>query len=377
MRVLPTNLSPRKESAFWLAGTATLALAILSFGAPLVPQENQTPDLTVHEWGTFTGIADEQGHAIEWTAYGAADPDVLPGFVESISNTSFKGGLRGTIRMETPVIYFYSPRQVSVSVNVAFRQGLITEWYPHAASVQPVKLPFPVNLEQTKAGGSIAWNITVSPTSDDDFPREALASRYYAARETSAAPLSIDAPSGKQHEKFLFYRGVSAAPLPLIAWPNANGDLLVKSLTGEEIPALVYFERRGNRVGYTLSGGGQEVSLNTPTLDGDLESLNGDLTRVLIDEGLYPEEAQAMLATWRDSWFEEGSRLLYIVPRGFVDQVLPLSIDPAPSQMVRVFVGRLEIVSLATIRDVAGAVKSGHLAYLVLRNINMFTYINS
>src|ERR1700735_4130224 len=55
-----------------------------------------------------------------------------------------------------------------------------------------------------------------------------------------------------------------------------------------------------------------------------------------------------MNETWKDSWFEEGSRLIYIVPRSFIDNVLPLSIDPAPGQIVRVFVGRLEIVTPAT-----------------------------
>ncbi len=364
MRASPTNLCTRTRSALWLAGTATLAVALLAFGTPLVPQENQAPDLTVHEWGTFTGIAGEQGKAIKWTAYSGADPDVLPGFVESISNTSFKGGLAGTIRMETPVIYFYSSQQVAVSVNVAFRRGLITEWYPHAASVQPVK-PFPANLEPLTTGGSgsIAWNVTVFPTFDGEFPRQDSASRYYAARKTSSTPLLVNSPLGEQQEKFLFYRGVSAAPLPLTAEQNVKGDLLVKSLS-DDIPALVYFERRGNRIGYTLGTGGEELSLNTPTLDGDLDSLNAELIRMLINQGLYPEEAQAMLATWRDSWFEEGSRLIYIVPRGFLDQVLPLTIDPAPAQLQRVFVGRLEIVSPSTIRDVAGAVKTCNSAYL-------------
>jgi len=42
--------------------------------------------------------------------------------------------------------------------------------------------------------------------------------------------------------------------------------------------------------------------------------------------------------TWKDSWFEEGSRLIYIVPRGFIDNVLPSPINPAPGQIVRVFV---------------------------------------
>ena len=55
-----------------------------------------------------------------------------------------------------------------------------------------------------------------------------------------------------------------------------------------------------------------------------------------------------MVETWRDSWFEEGSRLLYIVPPEFVNAVLPLSIKPAPIQTTRVFVGRLELVTPAT-----------------------------
>jgi len=63
-----------------------------------------------------------------------------------------------------------------------------------------------------------------------------------------------------------------------------------------------------------------------------------------------------MIKTWKDSWFEEGSRLIYIVPRGFIDNVLPLTIDPAPGQIVRVFVGRLEIITPATAMTVKTAV---------------------
>jgi hypothetical protein len=59
-------------------------------------------------------------------------------------------------------------------------------------------------------------------------------------------------------------------------------------------------------------------------------------------------ESQAMVETWRDSWFEEGSRLIYIVPAGAIDAMLPLQVDPAPSQTARVFVGRIELVTAET-----------------------------
>ena len=86
-----------------------------------------------------------------------------------------------------------------------------------------------------------------------------------------------------------------------------------------------------------------------------MDSLSGDLEGLLVDQGLFADEAHAMVETWRDSWFEEGSRLIYIVPRAFVDKILPLTIDPAPSQIVRVFVGRLEIANSATERAVEAA----------------------
>ena len=45
---------------------------------------------------------------------------------------------------------------------------------------------------------------------------------------------------------------------------------------------------------------------------------------------------------------EEGARLIYIVPRSFVDNILPLTIEPQPAKVHRVFVGRLELLTNAT-----------------------------
>jgi hypothetical protein len=48
--------------------------------------------------------------------------------------------------------------------------------------------------------------------------------------------------------------------------------------------------------------------------------------------------------------------LIYIVPRGFIDHVLPLTLFPEPGQIVRVFVGRLEIVTPTTANAVKTAI---------------------
>src|SRR5215813_12646416 len=98
-------------------------------GSVFAEDKHNLPGLTAHEWGTFTAIAGVDGDAMEWTPF--AGPSELPEFVEHFSYSNFKLGLRGTIRMETPVLYFYAPRDVNVSVRVTFSKGIITEWYPH------------------------------------------------------------------------------------------------------------------------------------------------------------------------------------------------------------------------------------------------------
>ena len=54
-----------------------------------------------------------------------------------------------------------------------------------------------------------------------------------------------------------------------------------------------------------------------------------------------------MLDTWGDSWFEEGTRVFYVVPAATVDEILPLTISPAPAVTVRAFVGRVEVITPA------------------------------
>jgi hypothetical protein len=340
-----------------LLACGLLALSLAGFAAD---DQHAVPDLTVHEWGTFTAIAGKDGRAAEWLPLGLPrfPPSTdLPQFVEHINGVNFKLGLRGTIRMETPVLYFYSPRDVTVSVRVAFSKGLITEWYPHADRVQPGGVVPNTSLSLLSADGSITWNqVAVSPNLAGEFPSEPQSNRYYAARETASSPLRVQTSVGQQQEKFLFYRGVSASPLSLSARLTSDGKLVVKSLSGNEIPNAIVLERRGERVGYRLTGVlTDETAVDPPPLTGSVDSLYGDLEEILVGQGLYRDEAHAMVETWKDSWFEEGSRVIYIVPRGFIDNVLPLTIDPAPGQIVRVFVGRLEIVTPTTARAVKTA----------------------
>jgi hypothetical protein len=95
-----------------------------------------------------------------------------------------------------------------------------------------------------------------------------------------------------------------------------------------------------------------------------MDDLRGELEEELTEMGLYRNEAHAMLETWRDSWFEEGLRAFYILPRAKVDALLPISIHPATGQLARVFVGRVELLSPSMRQEISAALADGDVAVL-------------
>src|SRR5712691_5407543 len=184
--------------------------------------ENRTlpsPGLTAHEWGTFTSIAGNDGQAAEWLPLsGSTD---LPGFVKHFRNAGFKRGLRGTVRMETPVLYFYSAREATVAVKVAFSKGVITEWFPDASRVGPTatltdaSLSSGNNLSGKQADGSIAWDaVTLEPGAAATLPREKRDNPYYAARETSSTPLRVKTAPAAPPRKSLREAASKKFPAP-------------------------------------------------------------------------------------------------------------------------------------------------------------------
>ena len=350
-----------------------------------------TAGLTVHEWGTFTSVAGPDGQSVNWTPL--SGPQDLPCFVDhqrldqpGLTSIQVKGRdifgllkilptgsasvaavvaasrpsptllapavMPAKIRMETPVLYFYSPTDVNVNVTVSFQQGVMSEWYPKATTP---RLDLSRPLATTV--GAIEWpTVRVLPGANVTYPQDGIKSHYYAAREVDASPLQV----GTEYEKFLFYRGLADFQPPIAATIGRKGDV---TLTGTSTtPRVVLFENRRGRVGYRVaSGAGSPITLSPPALTGRLDALRADLEAMLTGEGLYPREAKAMVETWRDSWFEEGARLFYIIPKAAVDQRLPLSISPAPTDVARVFVGRLELITPDMKNDVEHAIVENDL----------------
>lgn len=343
-----------------LSSKAALAAAgVLVVVAVTAATSTRDPrPVTVHEWGTFTSIAGKDGRAVPWRPL--TGPPDLPSFVRN-SGVQGKGILTGTVRMETPVLYFYSPQEAVVNVSVTFKQGLITEYFPRAvhaaAGHRPGSLIGPAVVHR------MAWtDVRIQPDAATTFPIEPTPNHYYAARETDASPLQV----GPDHERFLFYRGVGAFDLPVAAVVGPDDGVNVTNAGSEPIPAVILFENRHGRIGWRVHRGltGQ-TRFESRAVGGDITSLRSELERMLVAEGLYGKEAKAMVETWSDSWFEEGTRIFYLLPRSVVDAILPLEIRPAAVDVVRVFVGRLELATSGTLTDLGAALREGDRATLV------------
>jgi hypothetical protein len=255
------------------------------------------------------------------------------------------------VRMETPVLYFYTSEEATVRVKASFQQGVMSEWYPHATVPR-------VDVTRPLAGtvGTIEWPaVKVLPATNAAYPHDGAKSHYYAARDVDASPLQV----GTQYEKFLFYRGLADFQPSLLATIGRAGEVTVYGAAAGA--TIVLFEQRHGHVAYRVAREGNgPLTLRRPEA-GSVDALRAELVTLLTEQGLYGREAKAMVETWRDSWFEEGSRIFYLMPKARVDERLPLTISPEPAELARVFVGRIELITPEMKDDVERAVAQNDL----------------
>jgi len=301
---------------------------LLALTIGLAAGQPETAPYVAHEWGTFTTLAGQDGVALEWRPL--EQESDLPSFVYTLEDIETEGrrnlgpcvnkGCSGRVRMETPVIYFHAEEPLEVRARVRFTEGSVTEWYPHASA--------------TFTQGVDWGRIRIDPTAEPELPHEGAPSHYYPARQVDSAPVSVCDTDGTEWEQFLFYRGVGQAA-PALRASLVEDEVRIE---GSDEPVWL-FVNDGQDVMWSY---GTERVLELPT-GGDLEELKVALRDAAVDRGLYVDEADAMLATWDDTWFEEGTRLFYLLPDAEVRRMLPLQLDPRPTELSRVLVGRVEL----------------------------------
>lgn len=321
--------------------------------------------LTVHEWGTFTSFQDSNGVTISGIN---VDDEPVPKFVHRLSDIPIfttrslpalwsQGAPRChadvTLRLETPVLYFYPQRAFPpgqrIDVRVTFVGGWLTEFFPFAVSE---KTGFPDALSRSTRG-SLHWSkLQLATDTTANLPQ--TEERVWLAPRKVRSALVID-DDQKEAEKYLFYRGVGHMDAPVIV-RQRDRSLVISLRDGETFlkrlpPIWIVQVLPDGRVRYRRVPAGERsaVTASIPTVtetpSSDLDALRRELTDTLMAEGLFKDEAQAMLETWRLSYFEsEGMRLFFVLPPSWTSAHLPLSIS-APADITRVMLGRVELVS--------------------------------
>ena len=360
-----------------------LAAVLLSITTALLASEPPR-NLVVHEWGTFTSVQGGDGVPLRWSAQQIGD---LPRFVHNWlkpelgrqpkANLFFgKAGLSGLQRLETPVIYFYSDRAFDADVEVRFPKGLISEWYPQASRIGPCTLQSNVSPALARHGAKeslVHWqNLRVTPVEANAealklLPTDSQGAHYFAARDTEADLVHMKGVGGsEEHEKFLFYRGTGSFGTPLLVTTSADGTVSLQNTSKAPLAHLFLLHIQDGKAEWTqlekLGAKTQQPWQRFSSLPGDQRKsvaetqneIGPAMAKALVEAGLYPAEASAMVKTWNDAWFaEEGVRVLYLLPREWTDEILPLKLTPQPSELVRVMVGRAEIIPPQLQRELA------------------------
>jgi hypothetical protein len=336
--------------------------------------------LKVHEWGTFTSFQDERGGAF---ARINTDDEPVPKFVHQLfyEGRFSPTGLphpraqgddwadpEVTMRLETPVTYFHLPasrEEMTLDVSVAFQGGWLTEFYPAAAAEVNGRNVDGLKKERlsTSTVGSLSWfGVRLGAKGEGPKTEERV---WLAPRDVRAAQVTV----GTQSERFLFYRGVGHRDAPLrIVRPTVSDQLELRSLPADS-PAwtkqpmrlahlwLVEIMPDGTaafRVLPEINVDGrpdQLLATTSATFANDefsprnLGALRAAMHTALVEQGLFADEAAALLNTWELSYFQSpGLRLFFLLPQTWTDEVLPLKLS-VPAEVTRAMVGRIEIVT--------------------------------
>jgi hypothetical protein len=364
-----------------------LTVAVVALGTAAVLAEGPARDdrFVVHEWGTFTSMQGQDGLALEGLS---REEESLPTFVYSrskVRDCPLRGqGWKGlevpanhvTQKMETPVIYFRSATPRKVRVRVDFVKGLISQWYPVSDLLGPPEGTIDAKpLDVSKVDRSfLQWDVDVLPreaAQPAEVPTVDAKNPWSFAREVDASwirtlPRKAPRAGPVEAERYLFYRGLGNFRMPLAAEARSDAEFVLKNDGAAAIawPLLLQVEGDRARISTVESVGACGARTltfeNEPwrPLDGVIQKMQAWLQERLESANLTADEARAMVRTWARSWFRcEGARVLWIVPRANVDALLPLSIDPAPDELVRVLVGRLEIVTPQVAAEVERAIR--------------------
>ena len=230
----------------------------------LITPQTFASELIAHEWGTFTSVVNKEGRKIQGLHH---EEESLPNFVYDLSrventkaseSSSSSGSIRPprsggpatrgfipstmnlmpiptftekiTQKMETPVIYFYSNKEVDVNVRVDFPKGVISQWFPNISSINP-------SIEAKNGYG--VWDIKILKETTAKLPETSGNSIWNPSRETKSNIIKVN----DELEKLIFYRGLGDFDTPLKVSEN-NGVVTIVNNSSQVIKGLTLLNYR-------------------------------------------------------------------------------------------------------------------------------------
>lgn len=358
--------------------------SILAIILGLISQA-QAANLTVHEWGTFTSFMGSNGELIEGMHH---EDEALPAFVyglkkdaptpqpqpptprppqpapchphskvgcetlmslfathsEFFPEAPISAGV--TQKMETPVIYFYGDQGKKVNVEINFPQGIITQYYPQSSYSYP-KLAEARELKDSH----FIFDVTLLAANESNLPLVNSQSIWSPARQVPNAN-AVRTDNGDK-EKFIFYRGIGNFPSPLKVSSDLKDVLTLENVSQSPISMAIVLNSNGKTGNIAVVNNlTSKTQVAVPSLVNGLDfniyiqKTKAVIIDSLVKNGLYTDEAVAMVNTWQRSYFNTpGIRVLYIVPSEDTESILPLNVKPAPNELKRVLVGRVEVMT--------------------------------
>lgn len=341
---------------------------IFLFSLPIMAK-----DLVVHEWGTFTSLVGSDGSVQEGMHH---EEEPLPNFVYGFHNPQndrsyfddryrcgkmpcqvlddlklvelpeimptnpLEKGI--TQKMETPVIYFYGDKGTEVDVKVEFPQGIISQYYPRAESYSP-------KYDDISSIGPSNFDFSVKLEAENDYlgmPATYEKSIWNPAREVNANTISVNSES----EKFIFYRGVGNFSTKIKVTAN-DSSVTVNNLDAKPISHAFILRFTGSYG--DIKALGEVKSTTNARIPGSsglgkhgyVTKAKNMIASALVERGLFKDEARAMVNTWEKSYFlTPGVRVLYFLNDEETEAIIPLTLDPKPKELVRVLVGRVDVM---------------------------------
>lgn len=290
--------------------------------------------LVVHEWGVAIRHPTAHGTLL---ASPAELTSGLPSFVireKQVQKLQAQG-------WDKPVLWFYGPEQTSITVSVSADLGFATAHFPPAQLLtrrfsHTDRKAMMVSLLTESAGYSWKGTLTRQPTAKmSEVPSDHW---WHSARQGDSLYFNTKSAS----ERFLFYEATAFTEPAVSATLTGDG---VTVNNADEAPCgqvLLLINSSGRHHVHVIPSiaakdvekVAKEALLKSPC---SAEALLAACAAQWTHFGMTESEGKTIAGIWRDDLLKpERCLLLSRMPPKKYEKMFPLTIDPAPAQVVRV-----------------------------------------